>query len=363
MHLRIQKTSFILALMFVATAVVIPLCPAQEKSERTEVTCTIDLKLPGVMSDIVSNALVRGFKKDESKVREYLKTAKKKYKSGHELAIAAAREFDIKEKTLFAAIEDYKHCNCKHEGGGAVGKKRVSLENSNGEVSEFAENVLVHVVLHEIGHGLVREFDLPILGNEETLADAFATHYIANYLPERAMEILEARVSSLMIEAREEPRTQWTVKGEHNSDARRAYQIVAIALAHDSSKFESLASLVEMNQSDFRKAVDYGSEVHRSWRRILRPLWMPNGRKSSEAKTIIEKQSVFADAISSGKLHREIDDALKSFDWHSQVKVVFASGAGGAGWSRSQRTVAVQDEYIHRFNSQGILKTTNQDKK
>ena len=89
-------------------------------------------------------------------------------------------------------------------------------------VSQFAEDVLFHVVMHELGHGLVREFDLPILGNEETLADTFATHYIVSRLPsERALQILKARVNSLMFEAREVPRDEWTVKGEHNSDARR----------------------------------------------------------------------------------------------------------------------------------------------
>ena len=320
------------------------------------------------MSDIISNALIRGFEKDESKVSAYLEAAKLKYESagkirgGHEFAIAAANEFDIKEETLFAAIEDYRHCNCRHEGGGAVRTEKASPEKGDGKVSEFAENVLMHVVLHEIGHGLVREFDLPILGNEETLADTFATYYIATHMPERAMAILEARVSSLMIEAREVPRTEWTVKGEHNSDARRAYQIVAIAMAVDSGKFEPLASLVDMNQSDIRKAVDYGSEIQRSWRRILKPLWMPDGQKSNEARTIIEEQSQFAGAISGGKLHREIDDALKSFDWHSQVKVVFASGDGGAGWSRSKRTVTVQDGYVRRFNRQSILRTKNEDK-
>ncbi len=115
MHSRIQKTSFILALMFVATAVVIPLSQAQEESGQSEVACTIDLTLAGVMSDIVSNALVRGFKKDESKVHDYLKTAQEKFKTGNELAIAAATEFEIEEKTLFAAIEEYKHYNCKHK--------------------------------------------------------------------------------------------------------------------------------------------------------------------------------------------------------------------------------------------------------
>ena len=67
------------------------------------------------------------------------------------------------------------------------------------ELTRFAENVTLHVVLHELGHGLIREFDLPILGNEETMADAFATFYLTHYMPERAKAIIEARTRSLLI--------------------------------------------------------------------------------------------------------------------------------------------------------------------
>jgi len=51
------------------------------------------------------------------------------------------------------------------------------------KVSKYAEDVILHVVLHEIGHGLIREFDLPVLGNDETMADALATHYLTHHLP------------------------------------------------------------------------------------------------------------------------------------------------------------------------------------
>ena len=317
--------------------------------------CTVDLSVPGQMSDIVSNALVRGFGKNPKQVSDFLQIARSKYKTGRDLAIAAAKAFKVKEKTLLAAIEDYRHCNCKHKGGGAVSKTFVSLEKSDGKITDFSQRVLLHVILHELGHALVREFDLPILGNEETLADAFATHYLVTKMPNRALPILEARISSLMIEAKEIPRTQWTVKGEHNSDARRAYQICALALAHDSNKFKSLARIVDMNESDIKKATDYGSEIHRSWRRMLRRIWMPAGQKSKEARVIVETESVFANAIVRGSLKNDVQQIIRTFDWHSQVTIRFEDGEGGAGWNRSRRTVTVFDEYINRFNNQSRL--------
>jgi len=154
------------------------LAPAAEA--QTE--CRVDLNKVGQMSDIASNALILKFNKDEPKVFDYLEAAKKTYTtkerltSGKAFAIATAKEFNIDEKVFFAAIQEYKHVNCGHGDGVEANAQTVSDE----KVSQFAEDVLFHVVMHEMGHALVREFDLPVLGNEETLADTFATHYIVS---------------------------------------------------------------------------------------------------------------------------------------------------------------------------------------
>ena len=358
--MRICSTVAVL-LLFLLTTNHSAYAQKQTGTEKSKVVCTMDLSKPGTMSDIVSNALMRKFNKDSVKVRKYLDDAwdNKTFKTGKELAIAAAKTFEIDEAEMFAAIEEYRHCNCTHPGG-----EEYTGEPNSKELTPFAENVLFHVVLHELAHGLVREFDLPILGNEETLADAFATHYLVTKVPDRALEVLTARVTSWMIEANENPREQWTVKGEHNSDARRAYQVVALALAHDSEKYASLAEIVNMNESDIRKATDYGTEIHRTWRRILKPLLMPEGQLTHEARLMIDKESLFGQALKEGDLAGDLEKIVKSFDWHSSVKVAFVAGKGGAGWNRSKRTISVRDGYILRFNAQAAIaknrKTANE---
>jgi len=230
-----------------------------------------------------------------------------------------------------------------------VGAEDVGQEN----VSRFAEDVLLHVVLHEMGHGLVREFDLPILGNEETLADAFATFYVTQYLPDRAFDVIKARTDSLMIEAREVPQAEWEVTGEHNNDARRAMQIAALAVAADKAKYSSIAAGLGMTERDINRAADYGAEIHRSWRRILRPVLMPDGMLSKEATMTFDQGCPLATQIRESSLATDIDAALKKFDWHSQVSVSFVEGDGGAFWSRSQRRINVRSDYVRRFIRQG----------
>lgn len=215
-------------------------------------------------------------------------------------------------------------------------------------VSNFARDVTLHVVLHELGHALIREFDLPVLGNEETMADAFATHYLTIHLPDRAVDVLKARTTSLMIEAREVSRAEWTVNGEHDNDARRAFQIAALAIAADPAKFAPVAKVVEMPDRDLQKAKDYGADIHRSWRRILAPLWMPDGVRSKEARVVCDSEGGLG-------LGAELESIVTRFDWHSQVTVRFVAGDGRAGWNRSTRTITVPSAYIRRFIAQGKI--------
>jgi hypothetical protein len=59
-----------------------------------------------------------------------------------------------------------------------------------------SEAELAGVLGHEIGHAVIREFDLMVLGNEETMADAFATHLLTEHFPEHAVRAISARVGS-----------------------------------------------------------------------------------------------------------------------------------------------------------------------
>ncbi len=324
--------------------------------------CDIDLALPGMMRDVLSNALVLGLRKPGDEVRKVLDTEVQRAKHGEQMLRPVARHFAIDEAALKAEVERYRHCNCKHAPlpgqqtlPAAIPDQEPEAEPTTPVVSPFAKDVLLHVVLHELGHALVREFDLPVLGNEETLADAFATHFLVHHLPDRAPAVLEARVRSWLIEAAEVPRAEWPVHGEHDNDARRAFRTAALAVAVDRKAYAKLAELVGMTDRDVRKASDYGSEVHRSWRRVLQALLMPAGQPSKEAYVDCPANDPLFSQLHKLKLVDELERTVRRFDWHSQVTIRFAPGDGGAAWSRNGRTVTVHAGYLERFVAQGQL--------
>ena len=324
-------------------------------------TCNIDFATPKGIRDTISNVLLRAERRPESEVKAFLRLdAVKRFATGDELRDAAADHFNIDRKRFETLVEYWRHINCKHAAVPGYAVPDAVLEVAAGAalspvpVSAFAADVTIHVVLHEMGHAVIREFDLMVLGNEETMADAFATHMLTEHFPEHAARVLSARVTSLMIEADEVPRDQWTVRGEHDSDARRAYQIAALAIAADASKYESVADLVGMSERERKIARDYGSDIHRAWRRTLAPLMMPEGKHSKEARFRADEATrEFVDA-GDPSLRATVESVLKRIDWHSQVTVDFVGGDGGAAWSRSNRTITVNGEYLRRFITQGV---------
>lgn len=335
-------------------AVTSTLPPGLRGDPQPHPACDVNLEAVGGMSDVLSNALIRGLSAPEREVAALLAGADDKYEDGHEVFRAAASHFKLSEDALAAEVMKFKHVNCMHPGGGRA--YAAPLDDGR-PVSAFARDVTLHVVLHEIGHALIREFDLPVLGNEETAADAFATYFVATHMPDRAVDVLVARTRSLMIEANETPEVDW--RGEHDDDARRAYQIAALAIAADPQKYQPVAQVVGMTEQEIKEAADYGGEIRRAWRRVLSPLWMPEGVTSAEAQVKVDRESPFLVRVCEAAspqgrgLASEIEAAIVRFDWHSQVTVQFVEGDGGAAWNRSRRTVTVHSAYVRRFIAQG----------
>jgi hypothetical protein len=156
-----------------------------------------------------------------------------------------------------------------------------------------------------------------------------------------------------MLEAGDVPREQWPVRGEHDNDARRAFQIAALAVAADPVKYAGVARAAAMSGRDLQRAKDYGAEVHRSWRRILAPLWMAVDVRSKEARVVCDEGLGLGAQPSAAALLAELETIVTRFDWHSQVTIHFATGDGGASWSRGKRTITVHNGYVGRFVDQG----------
>ncbi len=219
---------------------------------------------------------------------------------------------------------------------------------------QFARNVTLHVIAHEVAHAVIREFDLPLLGNEEDTADLFATIYIAQMLPDRAADIVGDRARSWQIEAAENPVDANQLMAEHAPDLRRAYRAICTLYGTDPGKYKTLAQDFGLTEDVADGCADSTPEIMRGWRRALAPVTMPPGQVSNEVRVIYGEGPLKETMMASG-IMEQVADMIRRLDWHSQITLHFDHCDGGATWSRNGRTILLCDEYVMRFVDQAAI--------
>lgn len=208
---------------------------------------------------------------------------------------------------------------------------------------EHAGDTLLHVIAHEIGHALIREFDLPILGPEEAIADDFATVLIVTAVPGQAERIIANYAIFKAHDASEAP-----LFSEYTDDVKRGARAVCLAYGYRPDNYGSLADRFGLNGDLAANCRDSAPEVFRSWRRIMAPLMMPQDVPITEVGIRFD-DSAIAQQLSQSEVMHTAEQLLARFDWHSRITLSIVSCDGSAGWSRNGRTITVCDDYIARF--------------
>ncbi|MEM8978995.1 MAG: DUF4344 domain-containing metallopeptidase [Pseudomonadota bacterium] len=208
------------------------------------------------------------------------------------------------------------------------------------EMSQFTQDALLHVVAHEIAHALIREFDLPVLGNEETIADDFATVFVHSALPDRAGDIIRARATWLSEEDYQE-----SVFAEHNSDARRAGRAICMLYGLHPARHQDLADDFGMTEDQAYICRDTAPEIARAWRRTLAPLYIPSDARVTEARVLVG-DGRYKRALEQNGLLLTSAQLLQRFDWHALITLHFDECDGSASWRRNGRLIRICYDYI-----------------
>ena len=148
-------------------------------------------------------------------------------------------------------------------------------------------NTLV-LLLHEIGHVLISQFQLPVLGREEDAADTYAALTMLRVGTSFTVQSLADAAKGWFFDARrdQEIGDKPLYYDEHNVSAQRAYQIVCLMVGSDPEKFKSLADQAKMPEErqntckrDYRKARE-------AWSAVLAPHLRQPGQPETKISVV-----------------------------------------------------------------------------
>jgi hypothetical protein len=150
--------------------------------------------------------------------------------------------------------------------------KRLSQPQLENLVNFIAGNMLF-VMNHEIGHVIINDFRLPVLGQEEDAADDYAIVTSLRFGTAFSYRVLgEAAKGWFLSELRDrDNKTPIFYFGDHGLDLQRAYRIVCIMVGSDPVKFKEFADITKLPEprqetckNDYEKAVS-------GWDTVLKP--------------------------------------------------------------------------------------------
>ncbi|RXJ73312.1 hypothetical protein CS022_09980 [Veronia nyctiphanis] len=130
---------------------------------------------------------------------------------------------------------------------------------------EATRHAVMHVLLHELGHALVYDHDIPILGKEEDAVDNFAT--LVMLWHQGAEETLASAELFALFDLEVEEFSEAHFWGEHSLDAQRATSVVCLVYGSDPDKYEYLMG-EQQKENDREGHCQYEYESKsRNWER------------------------------------------------------------------------------------------------
>jgi hypothetical protein len=210
------------------------------------------------------------------------------------------------------------------------------------DMPEHALNITRHVLAHEIGHALIREFDIPVLANEEDMADTFATLFVLEVFgPDQGGRIILDRAKAIPTEP-----TADTAKSSF--DLQRRLRLLCLLAGAEPERWAEGAVAAGLPGATLEPCQEGTPERIRAWRRVLAPLRMPEGTLSNEVRALYG-EGPMKDAMLTSGVVEEIAQAARRFDWHSQITLHADHCDEGAKWERNGRRVLLCDGYVQDF--------------
>ena len=179
--------------------------------------------------------------------------------------------------------------NAIHEMGGDARMKKMS-EQQQQDLIEFVADNMLFVGFHEMGHALVSQLRLPVLGRGEDAADSFATLAMLQEGTEFSVNVLVQAARGWFLMDRREQKLGNTLSfyDEHGLDKQRAYAIVCLMVGSNDKLFKELADWVQMPEERQQTCHNDYDDAKYSWDVVLKPFLRSTDQPKSNIDIVYE---------------------------------------------------------------------------
>jgi len=199
---------------------------------------------------------------------------------------------------------------------GAQGAENLTPKQQKAAL-EWAANNSLFVLYHEVGHLLVDQLGLPVLGREEDAADNMASFTLLKKHTHAAdVAIADAAYGWLLTGKAYTPRPDDSdYYASHSLDRQRAFQIVCLMVGSNREAFGKIADDYHID-SDRQDECEYDwNRLEASMEGVLRPFMGKNARPTEVTITYHSasgKLKAAADAFKKSGVFEQVAEDIKS---------------------------------------------------
>jgi hypothetical protein len=230
---------------------------------------------------------------------------------------------------------------------------------------EFVVGNLTFVLAHELGHAVISELDLPVLGREEDTADVYAILKALTVVgSEFSQRILVRASNAWFMSARRDRRDGEapTYYQRHGLDEQRAYHIICLMVGSDPVKFKDLADEHKLPEDRRRSCGwDYDTAA-RSWERVMTPRLRASDQPRADIAVIYGDAKGSLEVVARSLreirfLEHMAEYAAERYRWPAPIVMEMRTcGEPGARWTIPTRTLHIcyemVDEFVELFGEQ-----------
>ncbi len=247
----------------------------------------------------------------------------------------------------------------------AAGRDPIELSRT---AAIFALGNMEYVLLHELAHALIHDFDIPILGREEDAADTLATLVLLtkHHNSDRG----DKTFMTMLLVATDAWTVMWQKEREQNADlkywdrhaisAQRYFNIVCLIYGSDPSEFAEFSQTTKLppDRAEWcEEEFDYAS---RAAKRLLAPHQAQHAGSQTRAPGTIsviydDPPTPLSEALTSLiQESRLLEGTAKLIETNyglpADMKIRLTScGGPGAGWDIDEREVVLCYEFIELY--------------
>ena len=222
---------------------------------------------------------------------------------------------------------------------------------------EFVAGNMLFAINHELGHALVSEMGLPVLGKEEDAVDAYAVLAMLTIGNAVSTRVLNETITGWFLDAKRNAveGTRVPFYDAHSVDKRRAYDIICLMVGFDPDNFAAVATKAQMPADRQGTCQGDYSNASWSWTTVLRPHLRP----SSHPKQKIEPKygsgqgqyDLLAQAFRTiGMLEMVADLAADRYVWRRPITIEMQTcGTPNADWDLANHRILLCYEMAQDF--------------